>query len=136
MKAKYAPDDFLTNPNFHDGYLEGIMLEENDKVLLHCKTFDGMQVQIIIPNASLLNADNFRQGNIISDIRVYNSDQYRADLAERGEGFDKQIHKDIDMRMKKSPERGWSLFELMSSYGCDLLVLFDGKREDVKFIEA
>lgn len=134
MKTEFDSDDFLTRPNFHDGYLKGILLEANDQLSLHCESFDGMKAQILIPGVSILHADNFRQGNIIFGFRIYTGEQYRREMIEKASEPVGQIHKDIDREMSKIDEHECSLFELLSSYGCELLVLFNGKREDVKFI--
>ena len=136
MNAEFDSDDFLTRPDFHDGCLKGMMLEANDQLSLHCEGVDGTKSQILIPGISILRANNFREGNIIFGFRIYTGDQYRRDLIGSKDDSGLPIDDDIDRSMSKIAEHRWSLFQLVSSYGCELLVLFDGKREDVKFITA
>ncbi|MFT5180481.1 MAG: hypothetical protein ACI8S3_000355 [Alphaproteobacteria bacterium] len=136
MKAEFDSDDFLTRPNFHDGYLKGIMLEANDQLSLHCEITNSTMVQILIPRVSVVHANNFREGNIILGFRIYTGEQYRREMIGQADNSVQQFREDIDQGLSKIAEHGWSLFELVSSYGCELLVLFDGKREDVKFIAA
>ena len=136
MNINYSSDGVLMSPEFHDGYLKGIMLEANDQLSLHCEDIDGNRGHLLIPNLVSLRSDNFRQGNIIFEFRVYSGEQIPRRLIAKVEYFVEPVEDSINKRVSEIAQNGWSLLELGSSYGCELLALFDGKPEDVKFIAA
>lgn len=134
MKLEFDADGFLTHPNFHDGLLTGIMLEPNDGVCFFCKNFEGSKARIIFPRVALLCANNFRQGNIILGIRIFDGDQIEQNRSSAADEFSRQFDIDVDGYLSKIAQFGWSVFEVLSSYGCDARGLFDGTHEHIAIV--
>ena len=69
-------------PDLHDGSLSGIIVSDANTLELRCAHVDGWRYVVRLPELVSLRADDFRQGNIILDVRVYESD-FPRDLTKR-----------------------------------------------------
>lgn len=120
--------------DLHDGYLNGIVVRAENTLVLHCKTADGKTGTLTIPGLVRLRADNFNEGNIIFELSFHRGRECPEDLVKKLKGYDEiRDAETLSRDMKNIEERNWTLLELTSSYGCDLLALFDCSAEAVKY---
>ena len=113
-------------PDLHDGSLSGIIVSEAKTLELHCAQVDGRRYVLRLPELVSLRADDFRQGNIILDVKVYESDfppdLIRSVYGEEGNADPAWLSRELQA-LRQGP---WTLLELRSSYGCHLLALAKG----------
>lgn len=120
--------------NLHDGYLNGIVVRAEETLVLYCKTADGKTCTVTIPGLMRLRADNFNEGNIIFELNFYQGLDCPKDLVKKLKGYDGiRDAETFSGDMNSIEEHNWTLLELTSSYGCDLLALFDRPPEAVKY---
>ncbi|MBA3353104.1 MAG: hypothetical protein H0U23_11925 [Blastocatellia bacterium] len=112
--------------DLHDGYLNGLLIEAETTLILHCKTEDGRACTFTMPGMVRLRANNFREGNIIFELNIYQGPECPIELVKQLKEYeeartDEMLSKDMEIIVQGN----WTLVELTSSYGCDLLALFD-----------
>jgi len=79
-----------------------------------------------------LKADNFSEGNIIFEINVYAGHECPAELIQKLQGYTKEKAADLlSGDLMKITAHNWTLVELTSSYGCELLALSEAEAESV-----
>jgi hypothetical protein len=117
----------MQTPDFHDGSLTGIILPEAETLELRCADVNGRRYILRLPQLVSLRADNFREGNIILDASVYESD-FPPELIKKVFGEDANGEPAwLAGRIEALREGSWTLLELTSSYGCELLALARGR---------
>lgn len=120
--------------DLHDGYLNGIVVRSENTLVLYCKTADGKSCNVTIPGLVRLRANNFNEGNIIFELNFHRGSGCPEDLIKKLRGYDDITNAEtLSADMRNVEERNWTLLELTSSYGCDLLALFDCSAEAVKY---
>jgi hypothetical protein len=114
-------------PDLHDGSLNGIIVSEGKTLELRCAQADGRRYVLRLPELVSLRADDFRQGNIILGVNIYESD-FPADLIKSVYGEDGDADPAwLSREFQTLRQGGWTLLELTSSYGCHLLALARGQ---------
>ncbi|WP_156383076.1 hypothetical protein [Rhizobium sp. Root483D2] len=122
---------FLQNPWFHDGGLTGITVED-DVVKLGLKMVDGQQFSLTLSDTVAFVATDFQLGNIIFDIRLSKctditqdrlSALYPSPHQSAAERFHDAYGKAIDEKRAEILIGKLTLFELTSSYGCEIVAL-------------
>ncbi|MFT8806780.1 MAG: hypothetical protein ABF856_16870 [Acetobacter aceti] len=121
-----------TIPTFHDGYLNGIILNDNI-VTLHIRRVDGDDYEVRMSEVEHLRLDDFRQGNIILDLKVWSGRQFSqyADITKLYEPYhpsaDQKYHDQYTILLNKitvEVERGEKSFVVITpSYGAELYAL-------------
>jgi hypothetical protein len=120
------PATVLLSPDLHDGFLRGVVLGDQEIVELLCSDVDGRRYVLRLPKLMALRADNFLQGNIIFEVNVYTTD-FPQDLIKRVYGADGDGEPDwLSARLQEMRDQSWTLLEITSSYGCELLALAKG----------
>ncbi|RWA83933.1 hypothetical protein [Mesorhizobium sp.] len=118
-------------PSFHDGYLTGIELAETSAVVA-LQHYDGTRYRLHLSGIEALLANEFRQGNIISSLKVTTGTSPDiGDLrllwpALHPEVTDEYRHtNEIFVEDQRSKiERGEAVWlKLTASYGCDLVAV-------------
>lgn len=118
-------------PSFHDGYLTGIELAETSAVVA-LQHYDGTRYRLHLSGIEALLANDFRQGNIISSLKVTTGTSPDiGDLrllwpALHPEVTDEYRHtNEIFVEDQRSKiERGEAVWlKLTASYGCDLVAV-------------
>ena len=117
-------------PNFHDGYLTGVRLRDKSATI-YVQRVDGVNYEIGLVGLEALQAEDFRQGNIISAVEVIvgcTPSEYiefdrvfpppHPDTAKKYH----RAHALFVQRQRGRIERGEiSLLVINPSYGADLL---------------
>lgn len=113
-------------PDFHDGNLTGMRV--TDKTLhLYLTATDKQKFIVTIPNVRRMRADNFLEGNIVFDVTVHQHSELSKEKLRCVYGYnEEEAAKYLSKNMAEIADKKLSLFELGSSYGCELLVLFAG----------
>lgn len=119
-----SADAFLLgDPNLHDGSLTGIMLQAGSLELV-CASVEGKRYSLRVGELVRLRADNFLEGNIIFDIRVFMGPDCPRELFRRAYGaITSQEEPALDRKLDEARNEGWTLLSLESSYGCELVAL-------------
>ena len=112
----------IEDPALHDGRLRGIELTDDSGLLIKCSTEDGIAVRIVGDGLVALMATDFKEGNIIFEVRFSAADSdSEVALARLFGGHAGGIQK--GNRVLSANGR---LLEVASSYGCELVALFSG----------
>jgi len=94
---------------------------------LFLTTTDKRKFIVTIPNIIRMRADNFLEGNIVFDISVYQNAECSEGKLKSLYGYnEEQAQKYLSKNLREIAEKNLSLFQLGSSYGCELLALFSG----------
>ena len=67
-----------TIPDFHDGFFDGLWISDQKNVHLFLRTIDKKSMTLILYGVKLLNISNVRQGNIILDFVVLQTQEISA----------------------------------------------------------
>ena len=70
-KLQINSDHIVESPIFHDGMINKIQIINNNDLELSIKTIDKKIYHIIFYNIEYLNINNFKVGNIILDIEIW-----------------------------------------------------------------
>jgi hypothetical protein len=116
----------LRDPDFHDGHLMGIRVIDRSTLELFCSTIDGESYLVSLSELECLRADNFLQGNIVFEVTLFDS-AFPVDLVKRAFGLDGDEQPAwLDGKIEQMGQGHWTLLQLSSSYGCDLLAIGKG----------
>ncbi|MCX6972329.1 MAG: hypothetical protein NTV93_19570 [Verrucomicrobia bacterium] len=127
MKTTNLPD----LPDLHDGYLIGIILSGNKTLALHCRDVKNRTYEICIPKIQSLKADNFLEGNIIFEINLYSGSECSPELVAKVKSYNNEASTFLQRDLELIASQKWTLIELVSSYGCDLLALSQAGVEEI-----
>ncbi len=94
---------------------------------LFLTTTDQRKFIVTIPNIVRMRADNFLEGNIVFDVSLYQNAECSEEKLKSLYGYNKeQAQKYLPKNLIEIADKKLTLFELGSSYGCELLALFSG----------
>ena len=112
-------------PDFHDGHLTGLVLVDG-RLDLYCATVQGEEYVWRIRQLRRLCAESFREGNIIFEITLHPAHTVPA-LVTRAFGHSgAEEPKWLSVESARLQNVGGSVIEVTSSYGCELIAVFDG----------
>ena len=111
----------------HDGLLLGLSLAVDGSLEITFQTTAKKKLHMRMPHLVALKGDNFRQGNIVFAIRLYEKSSCPHDLVARAYGYSKEeAAKYLAARLSELEPGDWSLVEVQESYGCELVALSRG----------
>jgi hypothetical protein len=115
----------VTSPDFHDGELLGMVLSPAERSLrLCCRTVDKQEYELHIPKIVRLLANNFREGDIIFEVAPYEGARVSEHAVKALWQYDEAMAKKLlATQMREIRSSGWTLLEIGSSYGCELLAM-------------
>jgi hypothetical protein len=116
----------LVEPNFHDEKLTGLRMIGAEAHLF--LTTELAEFRLIVPKVVTLRATCFWEGNIVFDISIY-QEPSRDLVKELYEWSDAEPHNYLAMTLERIKKEKLQMFELTSSYGCEMLALFSGEIE-------
>jgi len=133
MKAVLGVEGVLIDPQPHDGLLLGIVLSEERKDLaLLCRQGDGKDFSLVVPKLERLRADNFLAGNIILRISIYEGERCPAAIVRWMFDYDDdEARKHLANHMKAITDGRWTVVEITTSYGCDLVALSEAHADEI-----
>ena len=121
------PGRILRDPDFHDGLLTGIRVVDGSRLELSCATIDGEPYLLSFSGLESLRADNFLKGNIIFEVEVFDS-ELPPDLVKKAFGIDGDEQAAwLEAKLAEMKKGGWTLVEVSSSWGCELVALGRGE---------
>ena len=110
-------------PQFHDGSLDGLVIDKkNVHVLL--ATENREQFVLIASGVVTMAAHNFRQGNIIFEVAMRHHEEIALEAIEELRGLPKGLdRKDQARKLVEDTRQNLTLLEIIPSYGatCTLL---------------
>jgi hypothetical protein len=128
-------DDYqsLVEPDFHDGLLRGIFIDNDYTLTVTCSNSDRVKdYRICLPKVKYLLADNFRQGNIVFNIYLFEGKQCPLDLLRKVSDLGETRFDDtFNNLVTQIYEEKWVLIHLSPSYGCELFALSTCSSESV-----
>jgi hypothetical protein len=119
---------FMTDPDFHDGYLAGIHTS-GSTVELALRHTSSDEFRMALVGAETMRADEFLLGNIILNIRLTSgkrvapddlSPLYPAPHSSADRRFHERHAQALEGIVTRIERRDVIFFQLSSSYGCDL----------------
>lgn len=114
-------------PDFHDGALTGVRVIEKSVLELYCSTLEGDAYKVSFSGLEALKVDGFREGNIIFEIELFNSN-FPIELIRRAFSLSAEDNPPwLEQKIKQMTDDGWTLLELSSSYGCEIAAIAKGK---------
>lgn len=118
-----------TYSEFHDGFLEGLHIDKDEKfVRVYLCSLEGQRTIVSLSGVVVLKAGGFREGNTIFDVVIRDADEITlADITELYELVpDKEPHAWQHKLMEKVKEKELRILEVNPSYGGSCLVLAQG----------
>lgn len=114
------------DPDLHDGHLRGLMLLPASVARIYCTTLDGRDVTFTLKDLKHLRATNFLQGNIIFEVLLRDQDNFSLEsLSTLFDGHSTSIER----ALLEARRQRWFMFEITSSYGCELVAICGEKVE-------
>ena len=123
-------DGVVVDPEVHDGQLMSIAMSQ-DKTLTVCfQTASGSSVTLQFLDVVRLRADNFREGNIVFEVRTYTGGECPPDLVARAFDYgEAETARWLPAQLHTIVSEAWRLVVIDSSFGCDLVALGRGALE-------
>lgn len=111
-------------PNFHDGFFEGLHIDDNKVIHFYVRTEEQKAFTLTLHGVAALRMSSVMAKNIILDIVVRSAEEITlADIRELyGLGSDAAQGQQL---LNSARERELQLLELNPSYGADGLVMFE-----------
>ncbi len=134
MTLQVDKDGVVTNPDFHDGDLLGIFTPRDPAELtLFLRTDEGIGFKLTIPDVVRALANNFSEGNIVLQLIITEGGKVSAEAVRKLFHYDDaQPTKPMPDQMKQIADEGWTLVEVTSSYGCELLAISRAHADKLK----
>jgi len=112
----------VVRPNLHDGFVHGIMLQKDDSVRIHMS--NESQDEYVTMNClglDTLFVTNFREGNILFDIRIRKAkDISKSELKK----IIVEMYGHGDFRLcRRLRSSALKVVEICPSYGCTVIVV-------------
>lgn len=111
------PDGTVTGFPYHDGQLDGLLVNEDKEVLLAVRSIDGERRLVRLCGVEHLNVDEFRQGNIVVDMYVMSKE-----LLSSSAEFSKLVASKLFIPPDKLSNDS-IVFVLQSDYGAEILAI-------------
>jgi|SRR6185437_1753387 len=117
----------VRDPNLHDARLFSLVLTDGG-LQIDCESTTGQRFRLSLQDLVRVRADNFREGNIILEIRRYRGASCPAALIKTAFGAENDGSTDWLSGITDQIRRDdWTLVVLESSYGCELVALAKGQ---------
>jgi hypothetical protein len=114
----------LIEPDFHDGKLWGIFVDQAKTLTLTCSDRLEREYAVRVAKIKYLIAENFRSGNIIFNLRLFQGDQCPRELVGKASEMDEpQFRVAFENLLQQVSEKNWTIVQVESSYGCELTAL-------------
>jgi hypothetical protein len=109
---------------FHDGFLEGILLDDSSAHIF-LSTHQKDQFVFEASNVSRLNAEGFKEGNIIFEVLIRSAIELTLEDIEAVHGGFPEVSRSrfATKGLELALEKNLSLLEINPSYGATCLVL-------------
>jgi hypothetical protein len=110
-------------PGFHDGFFDGVWISE-ETVYLFVRTADNKRSEIVLGGVEALKLSNVREGNIIFDVGLVDTDQLtESDIASVYEISEVGKDAQITNLLTSARRASLKMLQLSSSYGAEGAVL-------------
>ncbi len=111
-------------PGFHDGSFDGVWISAEGTVHLFVRTEDNKAFNIVLRGVKALKLSNIREGNIILDVGLVDTDQLTAShIASVYEISDVGKDAQITNLLTSARRASLKMLQLWSSYGAEGVVL-------------
>jgi hypothetical protein len=109
-----------TNPSFHDGSFDGVWLPGDKTVYFFVRTLNNKRFTIVLHDVVSMKLDDVRQGNIIFDITLTDTDQLTADhLLSVHVVSDVKRDEQIARLLESARTKKLKMVEMSTSYGAE-----------------
>jgi hypothetical protein len=114
-----------TIPDFHDGYFDGLWISGQKKVHIFLRTVDEKPFTLVLHAVKRLKASNVRQGNIIFELTLVDTQQitaaHIADIYDFASG---RLEENIEKFLSSARDEHLNVLEMSASYGAECIALF------------
>lgn len=111
------PDGMVTGFPYHDGELDGLVVNGHNEVLLALRSIDGERRLLTLSGLEHLNVDEFRQGNIVTEMYVMS-----RELLLKHEEFTNLVATKLFLPLDKIRAES-IVFVLQSDYGAEIVAV-------------
>ena len=114
-----------SQPNFHDGFLDGLLLDKS-RIYIFLRTISGGKYTLILHEMEALRANDFREGNIILDVEFFESNQLDASFVLDVFQYSDEHKRRFVMEdwLRAAAQKRLTGVEISASYGGTLLAVF------------
>jgi hypothetical protein len=114
-------------PSFHDGSFDGLLIPAKNKAHLFLTTVDKRRFTVALDGVKSLHLSNVREGNIVFDVIVVDTDQLTEGHIESAcELSDIDKDRQVAKLLASARQEGLRMLEMTTSYGAEGVVLFKG----------
>ena len=115
----------MSSPNLHDARLLGMFVSDNKIATVLFRSENGQRHELLLKEVEHLVANDFREGNIVLDVEIYDGESFDSRLISEiygknyphcHPGFESEIRRKV-----KNDEL--KLVSVNPSYGCSLLCI-------------
>jgi hypothetical protein len=119
---KLDTESALLEPDFHDGLLRGVLVDLNSTLTITCTGVNRQQEYVLrVPGTNSLVVNDFRQGNIIFNIYLFEGSRSPREVVAQAMGIrDEEDQTPVDAMEAKVRQNNWVTIHITSSYGCEL----------------
>ncbi len=110
-----------TFDDFHDGLLDGLLIQDDATVSIFLSTADRQKSVLKVGGVLSLKVDGFRQGNIIYDVIVRTGDELTLD--DMVNFYDFKDEKRALTKLEESRQKRLVILEINPSYGATCIIL-------------
>lgn len=121
------PSFLLSDPDLHDGSLEGVMLRDGALELV-CRHETGVEWRVRLGSLERLRVRDFREGNIINELFVFKGSNCPDEIVSLAYGLDKAPQQPwFEAVRQQVRKEEWVLLYMHCSYGGDVVALAQGE---------
>jgi hypothetical protein len=129
MAFSFDQHGFLANPTLHDGFVDGLLLEDEKRATVLLRTVGGEKFKMQLNGVEAFVCDDFRQGNIILHIQIFSGIApddnslgrlYGPPHPSAAQEYHDRYKLLLTQKIEKIKEGLLSLVAIDPSYGCDL----------------
>jgi hypothetical protein len=116
----------IVEPSVHDGGINGLNLTSDHGLIISISTYSKKNVCLVLSGVDRFCANDFREGNTILDITVYESNEVNASLIGPlyfGKRMDEKIIAD---KLNSIRDDNLILVQINPAYGCSLVCVCEG----------
>ena len=115
----------MSSPNLHDARLLGMFVSDNKTATVLFRSENGQRHELLLKEVEHLVANDFREGNIVLDVEIYDGESFDSKLLSEIYGKNYlTAHPGFKSEIRRKVKNGeLKLVSVNPSYGCSLLCI-------------
>jgi hypothetical protein len=110
----------MSSPNLHDARLLGMFVSDNKTATVLFRSENGQRHELLLKEVEHLVANDFREGNIVLDVEIYDGESFDSKLLSEIYGKNYlTAHPGFESEIRRKVKNGeLKLVSVNPSYGC------------------